>query len=124
MQRGRGSGRPEDSRAAARAGPATVGSGLVGRVASDAEQARLESPGEGRAQRTGGEGSAEASVRLGSLGDKSQASPPTSQVAVVAGSLPTSSGAAPGGPEPLWTPPPAARRLPLVSEEQFKCFLR
>lgn len=66
----------------------------AGRVAPDAEQARLESPGEGRAQsqRAGGEGSAEALVRLGSLGDKSQAAPPTSQVSVVAGSLPTSSG--------------------------------
>ena len=28
-----------------------------------------------------------------------------------------SSGAAPGGPEPLWTPPPAARHLSLVPEE-------
>lgn len=79
----------------------------AGRVAPDAEQARLESPGEGGAQsqRAGGEGSAKL-WWLGSPGGQNAGSPALCRSLWLLWSL----------PHQLRTPPPAARRLPLVPE--------
>lgn len=62
-------------------------------------------------------------MRLGSLGDKSQATPSTSHVTMVSGSLPTSSGLLLGALSPCG-PHHLLQDIYHWFLKKFKCFLR